>query len=276
MIISVAPVIGSILGGFLINFGWRSIFYINVPIGIIGTIWAWTQLKELDILPEHQKFDWSGTITFTIGMLLLLLVLTFGGFVGWLNKAVIALSAAAIIFIALFIYIENRKEEPLLDMRLFKTKSLAFAYLSTLFNGIARGAVTFLLVFYFQGIKGMDPILAGIMLSPFAISMMVISPISGWLSDKYGARELSSLGLLISAAGLIGFIRITAATSLLELSVWMLIIGFGSGMFFSPNTSRLKGNCHVQFHIWLAGSIYYILYFQYIRCIHILSARKTA
>jgi len=138
--------------------------------------------------------------------------------------------------------VENNAEQPMLDLRLFKTRILAFAYSSILLNGIARGAVTFLLIFYFQGVKGFDPLRAGIFLAPFAVSMMIVSPISGSLSDKYGARGLTSLGLLISAFGLLGFIGISPQTSLSELVVWMVIMGIGSGMFNSPNTSEIMGS----------------------------------
>jgi EmrB/QacA subfamily drug resistance transporter len=241
MVISVASVIGPILGGFMIHIGWRSIFFVNLPIGIIGTIWAWLQLKELDLLPEKPKFDWGGTVVFTVGMLSLLVALTFGGFTGWFNPYIIAMFIIAVVFSTLFIYIENRVAEPMLDLRLFKSRILAFAFSSNLLNGIARGAVTFLLVFYFQGIKSIDPIMAGILLAPFALPMIIVAPMSGWLSDKYGSRVLSSLGLLISAIGLIGMMRIQATTSIMELIFWMLIAGFGSGMFFPPNTSSIMG-----------------------------------
>lgn len=241
MVISIAAVIGPILGGFLATLGWRSIFYINVPIGIIGTLWAWIQLKELDTVPENQKFDFKGTLVFTIGMLLFLIALSFGGFMGWFNLYIDILFILSLILIGIFVYIENNVEQPMLDLRLFKSRLLAFAFSSNLLNGIARGAVTFLLIFYLQGIKAMDPLKAGIFLAPFAISMMVISPISGWLSDRYGARSLSSIGLLISAFGLMGLMRISQHTSLIELIIWMLIMGFGSGMFFSPNTSEIMG-----------------------------------
>lgn len=241
MIISIASVIGPILGGFLINVGWRSIFYINIPIGIIGTLWAAFQLKESKPTAEKQKFDLSGTLTFSSGMLALLVALSFGGFVGWINVTVIGLFIVSIILLALFVRIEDKSDAPMLDLRLLKTKVLTYAYVSNLLNGIARGAVTFLLIFFFQGIKGIDPLVAGVLLSPLAISMMIISPISGWLSDKYGARVLSSIGLLISAIGLAGMMFITASTSTTELMIWMLIMGFGSGMFFSPNTSAIMG-----------------------------------
>lgn len=239
MIISIASIAGPILGGFLINVGWRYIFYINIPIGIVGTLWAFMQLRETKIISEKQKFDIKGTLAFTTGMLSLLIALSLGGFIGWLNLYVIALFIISVIFISLFVKIENSTEQPMLDLRLLKTRVLAFAYGSTFLNGVARGAVTFLLIFFFQGIKGIDPIVAGMLLAPMAVSMMVVSPISGYLSDKYGSRHLSSIGLFISAIGLAGMMFITSKTSTTELMVWMLIMGVGSGMFFSPNTSAI-------------------------------------
>ncbi len=239
MIISIASIVGPVLGGFLISVGWRSIFYINIPIGIAGTLWAALQLKEGVIENKKHKFDFWGTITFSVGMLALLMALSLGGFTGWLNVLVIGLMALSVLLLYLFIRIESKCEEPMLDLRLLKTRVLAFAYASNLLNGIARGAVTFLLIFFFQGIKGIDPIEAGILLAPFAVSMMVVSPISGYLCDKYGARVLSSVGLLVSAVGLFGMMFITRNTSIVELTIWMLIMGFGSGMFFSPNTSAI-------------------------------------
>lgn len=239
MIISIASVIGPILGGFLATIGWRSIFFVNVPFGIIGTFWAWLQLKELDVLPSKPKFDWAGTIVFCVGMLLLLIALTFGGFVGWLNTNILLMLISSVVLLALFVLIETRSRQPMLDMRLLETRILGFAFGSNLLNGIARGAVTFLLIFYFQGVKGFDPLLSGILLTPFAVSMMISSPISGVLSDRYGSRELSSLGLLISAVGLFGFMKLSPETSIIEIIVWMSIMGFGSGMFFSPNTRSI-------------------------------------
>ncbi len=241
MVVSVASVIGPILGGALMNIGWRYIFYINLPIGLIGTIWAGIQLKELEVLPEKQKFDWSGTITFTIGITSLLLALTFGGFFGWTKIYVVVLFVTAVLFLVLFLFVESKVRQPMLDLRLFKTRILAFAFTSNLLNGIARGAVIFLLVFYFQGIKAIDPVMAGILLTPFALSMMIMAPISGWLSDRFGSRELSSIGLFISAIGLLGMVWISVSSSVLWLSVWMFISGLGSGMFFSPNTSAIMG-----------------------------------
>jgi EmrB/QacA subfamily drug resistance transporter len=240
MVISVASVIGPILGGVLMGLSWRFIFYINVPIGIAGTIWAGIQLKEVSTPRKKQTFDWGGTLVFTIGMTTLLLGLTLGGFEGW-NASAIALLAAALLLLLLFVYIESKVKQPMLDLDLFKKRVLCFAFISVLLNGIARGALSFLLTFYFQGIKAMDPIMSGALLAPFALGMMIVAPFSGKLSDKKGSRGLSTAGLLVSAVGLLGLVRISADSSIVEMCVWMFICGFGSGMFFSPNTSAIMG-----------------------------------
>lgn len=152
MIISVAAVIGPILGGLLLHFGWRSVFLINVPVGVFVSIWAGLKLKELDVLPQNQTFDWKGTIAFFVGMLAFLLALSFGGFIGWTNIFIVILIVMAVALLSIFVYIENHTEQPMLDMKLLKTRALAFAYWSGLLNGISRGSVNFLLVFYYQGI----------------------------------------------------------------------------------------------------------------------------
>ena len=240
-VISVAIIVGPILGGFLTAFGWRSIFYVNIPIGIIGTLWSAFQLKEMNKVTEKQTFDLKGTLSFTAGVLLLLTALSLGAFMGWTNPYVLLIFVVSMALMALFVRIETNTDQPMLDLRLFKTRVIAFAYISNFLNGLARGAVTFLLTFFFQGVKGMDPLTAGLMLSPFAIAMMIISPFSGGLSDRYGTRVLSSVGLLITAVGLGGLMLIKSTTSITELILWMLIMGFGSGMFFSPNTSAIMG-----------------------------------
>jgi len=246
MIISVGGVVGPVLGGLLINFGWRVIFFINVPIGILGSIWAGIQLRELDILPAKQKYDWMGTVVFAAGILCLLLAMTFGGLGGWLRPGIFVLFAGSIILLPLFVFMEFQSEQPMIDMRLFESRLLGFAYSSNLLNGIARGAVTFLLIFYFQGIKSMDPIQAAIMLIPFVLPQMIMAPICGWLSDRIGSRELSSIGLLVSAIGLVFLMPIKPDTSSGQLLAGMIVMGLGSGMFFSPNTKSIMQNVPVE------------------------------
>lgn len=241
MVISAGAVIGPVLGGMLTAWDWRWVFFFNLPLGVIGTIWAWIQLKEIVELPQGQRLDWQGTILFTISLTLILLALTFGDMVGWLSPWIMASLVAGGLLLLTFIYVEAHVDQPMLDLSLFRHRLLAAAYASNLLNGIARGAVTFLMIFFFQVIWGMDPLKAGILLIPFAAAMMVVAPISGSLSDRYGSRELSFLGLAVSALGLFGLSLLQVNTSIEEIMLWMVIMGLGSGFFFSPNTNAIMG-----------------------------------
>ena len=238
-IFGVGAAIGPVLGGFLVGFGWRFIFYINVPIGIIGTIWGAIQLKEVVKLPKAQKFDWTGTILFSIGMLGILITLSFGGFVGWLTPMIIIFLIVGLASLFFFIRAEQNAVYPMMDLRLFQSSQVAYGYTSVLLNALARGAVGFLLTFFFQIIMAFPPIKAGIFLTPFAITQAIGAPISGRLADKYGSRGLTTMGLAISAVGLFGMIFISTSTSIWELIFWMLIMGLGSGLFFSPNAKLI-------------------------------------
>lgn len=242
MVIAVGAAVGPVIGGLVtVAWGWRWIFFINVPLGVVGTVWAWIQIREIAVLPQGQRFDGGGTSLFVGGMFLLLLALTFGGFSGWSSPEVIGELVAALVLLVLFVRFEARVGQPMLDLRLFKSRLLAFAYSSILLNGIARGALMFLLIFYFQGIRSMDPLVAGLYLTPFAVAMMVSAPISGVLSDRYGSRILSTIGLALSAVGLLGFTWIGDKTSLAHIILWELVMGVGSGIFNSPNTNTIMG-----------------------------------
>lgn len=240
MIVSVGAVIGSILGGALLVFGWRSTFYINIPIGIIGTIWSYLKLREVDFLPKNQKFDWRGTFLFSVGMLIFLISLSLVSYTGW-NITIFSLLFISFVIMFIFVLIENRTEFPMLDMNLLKTKLLAFAYCSNFLSSVARGSVTYLLVFYFQGVKGYSPILSGLLLSPFALSILIVSPFTGHLSDKYGSKTLSSVGLFVSSVGLLLLMRLSVDTSITELCIYLIIIGIGAGIFIAPNTNCIMG-----------------------------------
>jgi EmrB/QacA subfamily drug resistance transporter len=243
MVLAVASAFGPIIGGILtVTVGWRWIFYMNVPLGALVTIWALIQIRDIAPIPKGEKFDWLGAITFTSGMFFLLYALTEGGFGGWTSPIVITFFILAAILIPLFVYIESKFKYPMLDLRLFKSRVLLFAYSADLINGIARGALMFLLIFYLLGIKNMSPFMASIYLIPFAATMMIMAPISGRLADKHGSRFLSSIGLVISGVGLLGYAIFTRADmSLVEIVLWGAIMGFGSGMFNSPNISTIMG-----------------------------------
>lgn len=243
MVVAVGFTLGPVIGGFLTSLlGWRWVFFFNVPLGIIGTVWAFIQIREIEKMPSNQRFDYLGALTLTGGLFGILMAMSFGGLYGWNSTTTIAGFLVGAILMVLFVYVESRAKQPLLDLTFFKNRLMGFAYTSTLFNGIANGALTFLLIFYLQGIKSMNPFQAGIMLTPFAIAMMIAAPISGMLSDKHGSRELSSIGLLVMAGGLFGFTFINVNTSLLEIILWQMVIGFGSGMFNSPNNNAIMSS----------------------------------
>ncbi|RDE12687.1 MAG: MFS transporter [Candidatus Thorarchaeota archaeon] len=235
MIFGVGAAIGPVLGGLLLQFGWRFIFFINIPTGAIGTIWGAVQLKELVKFPKKRKFDWIGTVLFTIGISGLLVGLSFGGFVGWFSPMIIVVIPVGAVCFFLFAEVERRAEFPMMDLRLFKASRLAYGFGAALLNAIARGAVIFLLTFFLQIILELDPITAAIYLTPFAVALTIGAPVSGRLADRYGTRELSTIGLLISAIGLLGMMFVSIDTSFLELVLWMSLMGLGSGLFFSPN-----------------------------------------
>ncbi len=154
---------------------------------------------------------------------------------------VIAGFGAFVIAAPAFLWVESRHPAPLLDLGLFRNRLFALGNLTGLLNGIARNGVLFLLVFYLQGARGYDPVTAGLMLAPLAIGLLVLSPISGALADRIGSRLLATVGMLVTAFGLLGLMTIQVDTPYWQLALWQLIIGAGSGLFISPNTSAVMG-----------------------------------
>ncbi|MGZ3716176.1 MAG: MFS transporter [Ktedonobacterales bacterium] len=242
IVAAVGSILGTILGGWLTTFGWQWIFWFNVPFALIGTVWAWLQLREHVQLDRHQRFDIPGTLTYLISITGLLVALTVGGIQGWTTPVVIGGFVVAIVVLPIFFFVERHARQPMLDLSLFRDRLFAMGNLSAFLNSLARLAVTFLFVFYFQGPKQQDALTAGIMLTPLAIGMLIMSPISGYLSDHHGSRLLASLGLIVSAIGLAGMALIQLDTPYWYIATVMLIMGIGSGLFNSPNTSAIMAS----------------------------------
>lgn len=228
--------VGPMIGGWIASFSWQWVFLFNVPISLIGTIWAAINLRELSQLEKHQRFDIFGTLTYVVAIVGLLLALTVGGIEGWTAQIVIGGFIAAAIAFPLFIIAELRSRQPMLDLRLFAHRPFALGNLSTVFNAMARQGVTFLFVFYFQGPLRDDPITAGLLLVPIAASMLVVSPLSGILADRFGSRWLAFIGLVLTTAGLVGMAFIDGSTPYWYVATAMAVMGAGSGFFNSPNT----------------------------------------
>jgi MFS family permease len=242
IVAAVGMVLGTILGGWLTTFGWQWVFWFNVPFSLVGTVWAYLILREQAQLDRNPRFDIPGTLTYLIAITGLLIALTIGGIQGWGQPLVIGGFVAAIIFLPLFILVELRARQPMLDLSLFRGRLFAMGNLSAFLNSLARLAVTFLFVFYFQGPEQKDPLTAGILLTPLAVGMLILSPISGYLSDRYGSRLLASLGLVVSAIGLAGMAFIQINTPYWYIALTMLLVGGGSGLFNSPNTAAIMAS----------------------------------
>jgi EmrB/QacA subfamily drug resistance transporter len=231
--------LGPVVGGVLTSISWRLVFLINVPISIIGTIWGILQLREPVTLPRGQRFDWMGSLTFTLGLGALLLAVSLYAFPMTSAGVVYALFVVAAVSLALFVVAERRAPEPMLNLHLFENRSFAYASAANGLNGLARGAVLFVLTFFLQGPYGYDPLKAGIFLAPFGAAFLIVGPISGHLSDRYGARYLATAGLLVSAVGLLGLCTVVSTTPYWVLAVWMALMGGGSGLFASPNMNAI-------------------------------------
>ncbi len=241
MVIGAGAILGPIIGGWLTQFGWRTIFWFNVPIGVVGILAAGLILVEQVRHDRKVEIDWVGSLLYFVGLMGLMMALAFGGVYGWTTWWVVGGFVAFIVAAPVFLWVEAHHHAPLLDLSLFRDRLFAMGNLTGFLNAIARNGVLFLLVFYLQGARGESPVTAGIMLAPLAIGLIVLSPISGVLADRYGSRELATAGMVITGLGLAGLMTLAVDTPYWQLAFWQLVVGAGSGIFNSPNTSAVMG-----------------------------------
>jgi len=234
--------IGPIIGGLLTEWSWRLVFLFNVPLGIFGVIWGIWRLREPVQLVKHQHIDWFGLIALTVGLTGVLLGLSMLAFPILSPPVTNTIFVIGLISLILFGIIEPRIKEPIVQLRLFRNRLFLMANLSGLLNGIARGAVLFLLIFFLQGPYGQDPLRAGLLLTPFGLAFMLIGPLSGRLSDNIGSKMLAPVGLGVSSVGLLGLVTITPTTPYWLLAIFMALMGGGSGFFISPNTNAIMSS----------------------------------
>lgn len=238
--IVVGSVIGLVLGGFLTSYlGWRSIFWVNLPIGIFATIWSYAKLREIGVI-RKEKIDWLGNTTFAGGLSMILLGITLATF-KIINPYEIFLSIiGGLALLVLFIIIEKKVSRPMFDLSLFKIRLFTGGNIAIFLNALARGAFTLIMSFYLQGpsmkLNSLD---AGIYLIPVSIALAVFAPVSGWLYDKYKLRFFTSTGLLVSALGFFILTRIGITTSFYEVVMPLVMIGGGMGIFASPNRASI-------------------------------------
>jgi EmrB/QacA subfamily drug resistance transporter len=238
--INAGTITGYTLSGVLIQlFTWRSIFLVNVPIGIFGTYWSRKRLKEISRPAHGEKFDLPGALTFSGSISLLLLGLTIGSVTDLLSLSLIFLS---ILLMGSFVLFERKAKFPVLDLSLFRIRLFTAGNIANLLSGLAFAALAFVMTLYFQLIRGYDPLHAGIFLVPLDATLIFIGPISGSLSDKWGARGLSTIGLVMAAAGFFYLSAFTTNTSYPQIALGLVLVGFGIGLFRSPNASSVMGS----------------------------------
>ncbi|MGP8080537.1 MAG: MFS transporter [Dehalococcoidales bacterium] len=231
---------GYTLSGVMITFfGWRSMFLINVPIGIFGTLWGYFRLKEIGNKSVGQKLDFAGSILYCIGLATILLALTIGNPDSGRN---IAILAAGLAFFVAVIFVELKQKYPTLDITLFKIRQFATGNLANFLNSLAFACGPFLRSLYLQLILGYSALKTGLLLIPMDAIILLLSPICGRLSDRYGSRVLSSVGLVFNAAALIWFSTLNERSSYTTVLVSLVLFGFGLALFAPANTSSIMGS----------------------------------
>ena len=241
MVAAVGLVLGPVLGGALIEISWEWVFWFNVPLALLGSLWGGLVLHELAKPDRVRGLDPLGALTFVGGLTGLVLGISRGGLSGWDDPVVLAGLASAAVLLPLFVLIEHRGRAPMLDLALFQDRMFAAATAAAFINGLSRFALMFVFVFYFQGAQGDDPITAGIKLAPMALGMLISSPLAGWWADRRGSRTLAALGMLVTAVGLAGMTVLQADSAYWPSGLWLFVVGIGSGMFNSPNTAAMMG-----------------------------------
>jgi len=236
---AIGGIAGPLLGGLILSAAnWRWIFFINVPIGILGTLWGIRALKERSARNRAERFDSPGAITFSVGLVALLFALTLGIQYSWTSLPILSLFALSALMIVLFFAWERHALSPVLDLKLFVNRVYNFSVLSAMLQALAVFAVNFLVIFYLQGVRGYSPLTAALLLIPLSLVSSVMGPLSGRLSDRIGARLPATLGLLVQGAALVWFITwLTPTTPYWAIAVGLVLMGLGGGLFWSPNTS---------------------------------------
>ncbi len=247
--------IGLVVGGILAAINWRLVFFVSVPVGLAGTIWAYLRLEELGTV-THARVDWPGNISFAVGLTALLIGITYGiqpyggRTMGWTNPFVLTMMAGGLLLLALFVWIERRADQPLFDLDLFHIRAFSAGNLAGFLASLGRGGLSFVFVIWLQGIWlplhgyafADTPLWAGIYLLPLTLGSLLFGPLSGYLSDRFGARPFATGGMLVVAASFLGFILLPVNFPYWAFGALLLVSGIGGGLFMSPNMAGIMSS----------------------------------
>lgn len=234
--------VGPSLGGWLAQvFGWRSVFYINVPVGLAAIALALRSIADDHVEDAEERFDLPGASLFTAGLVALMIALNQGHDWGWTTPRTLGLLLGAVALLAVFVRVERRRPAPMLDLSLFGSRTFSASAISALLNYACVYAVTFVLPFLLIQERGLGTARAGLVLTAQPIVMAIVAPISGALSDRIGSRGLATTGMLLLAAGLVALGLLVTNGSLTQIAAALALFGLGIGIFVSPNNSALMG-----------------------------------
>ena len=248
--------VGLLIGGILAVFNWRYVFLISVPFGVVGTIWAFLKLKEPAYQKRFQKIDIWGNLSFIGGLTIFLVGITYAllpygsASMGWGNPWVITALVTGVLLLVAFPIIETRVDNPMFCMDLFKIRNFAFGNAAGFISALARGGVMVVLIILLQGIWlplhgysfASAPFWAGVYMLPLTIGFVVMGPLSGIISDKYGARWISTLGMVLVGISFLILAILPYNFNYLPFAIALLIMGFGNGMFSSPNAAAIMNS----------------------------------
>ena len=247
--------LGLIIGGVLGPIDWRLVFLVSVPVGLFGTVWAYLKLHDTG-LRQPARSDWWGNLTFAVGLIAVLVGITYGiqpyagHTMGWTNPVVLAAMGGGVLVLAIFCVVETKVAEPMFQLRLFRIRAFTAGNLASLLSSLGRGGLMFILIIWLQGIWlpqhgysfASTPLWAGIYMLPLTVGFLIVGPVSGWLSDRFGARSFATGGMII-AAGSFGWLALLPVNfSYREFALVLLLNGMGMGLFASPNRASIMNS----------------------------------
>jgi MFS family permease len=244
--------LGLLIGGLLADTNWRAVFLVSVPFGIFGTVWGYLKLREGGQRGQG-RIDWAGNLTFGIGLIAVLVGITYGiqpyggHTMGWTSPLVLTLLLGGAALLGAFLVVERRSDDPLFHLDLFRIRAFSAGNLAGLLASVSRGGLQFMLIIWLQGIWlplhgysfASTPLWAGIYMIPLTLGFLVAGPVSGWLSDHYGARPFATGGMLLTAASFAALTLLPIDFPYWVFAVLLLANGIGSGLFAAPNTAGI-------------------------------------
>jgi EmrB/QacA subfamily drug resistance transporter len=247
--------IGLVLGGLLAPINWRLIFLVSVPIGLFCTIWAYTKLHDLSP-PRKTSIDWAGNVTFALGLISVMIGITYGiepyrnHAMGWTSPVVVGELSTGVVLLIAFAIIERHTAEPMFRLQLFRIRAFSAGVLASFLSAVGRGGLMFMLIIWLQGIwlplHGYDfvrtPLWAGIYMLPLTVGFLIAGPISGVLSDRYGARPFATGGMLCTAAAFLLLELLPVDFSYWAFAPLLLLMGLSNGLFMSPNRAAVMNS----------------------------------